>query len=332
MHSLVLETNNLEGGDADAAKVSASLERLLLHLREQTRPLASLKDFVITHGGLPAPMRRRLDEAAGTAVRWVELPAGTNYYQAKNIGFAETRGDIVVFADADCLPESRWLEELLLPFEDPKVQVVAGRTSYRRDFLGTAATTIDFMYFPSSLGEECSRNFYANNVAFRREVFEVHNYQEHEMYRGHCVVLGMQLYSAGIPVTFVPAARTIHRFPDSIGELVQLRLLRGRDTCELTPRLLETYAPATVPAINLGPLLPLAVLAGRLGFSLRSLNRQDMPPVHRGKWLASAGAIAAVSALDACGAISRGLRLDRNAKAMSEVTLSYHKEDAPIAA
>jgi hypothetical protein len=332
MLSLVLETNNLEGGDADAAKVSASLERLLLHLRKQVRPLQSLQDFVITHGGLPASMRSRLDEAIDAPITWVQLPDGTNYYQAKNVGFSHTRGEVVVFADADCVPEEAWLDQLLLPFDDPEVQVVAGRTCYRPDLLGTAATTIDFMYFPSTLGEECSRNFYANNVAFRRQVFEEHSYEEHAMYRGHCVVLGMQLYAAGIPVTFVPEARTIHRFPDSIRELVQLRLLRGRDTCELTPALLENYWPSALPAAKLGPLMPLTILAGRLGCSLRSLNRQDMPPVHRSRWMASAGAIAAVTAIDAFGALSRGLGLDRRAAPMSEVTLSYHQSDEQIAA
>src|SRR6185503_6133151 len=146
--------------------------------------------------------------------------------------------------------------------------VVAGRTTYREDLLGTAATTIDFMYFETSPG--ITRNFYANNVAFRRATFAAHPFRDHTMYRGHCTMLGFELHAANIPIYFVPAARTIHRFPESARELVQLRLLRGRDTYTISPALAESVADRSVP--RAGPLLPLAVLTGRLGFSMRALN------------------------------------------------------------
>src|SRR6185503_11031836 len=114
----------------------------------------------------------------------------------------------------------------------------AGRTTYRDDVLGTAATSIDFMYFPSALAEGCTRNFYANNVAFRREVFAAHGYRSDErIYRGHCQRLGLRLAKAGVPVRYVPRAHTVHRFPDRASELFKLRLLRGADTVEMAPHL-----------------------------------------------------------------------------------------------
>ena len=113
-YALVLETNNLTGGGADVARTVASLERLFVRMREQTRPLSSLAAFAVTHDGLPADARAALDRAAGVAIRWVQLAAGVDYYEAKNVGFdAVADADVVAFADADCWPEPCWLDELL---------------------------------------------------------------------------------------------------------------------------------------------------------------------------------------------------------------------------
>jgi hypothetical protein len=71
------------------------------------------------------------------------------------------------------------------------------------------------------------------------------------------------------------------------------------------------------------------VLGIRFGFSLSSINRQQMPESHGLKWLAVAGATAAISAVDAAGALLGGLRL---MDAKPEAALSYHGDDAKIAA
>ncbi len=324
-HSLVLETHNLEGGGGDLA---AGLDRLLGRLAQQTHRLDRLADLVITHRGIPVVERARCERTAGIAIRWLELPDSAGYYEAKNRGFEVARGDVVVFADADCWPDADWLEALLAPFGDPAVRAVAGRTTYRRDLLGTAASTIDFMYFPSTFGPGYTRNFYANNIAFTRAVFGPRRFGEHEMYRGHCAVLGLDLHAAKIPIVFAPAARTIHRFPDTLTELVKLRLMRGRDTYELTPQLGRALA-AGLALPRVGPVVPLAVLGVRFGCSLRSINRQQMPVARGLRKLAVAGAIAAISAVDAVGALAGGLRLLR---AAPDAALSYHGDGDQLAA
>lgn len=326
--ALVLETNNLTGGGAGAARTAQSLARLLARLGEQTRPLATLDELVITHDGLPAGARARLDAICGTAIRWVEIDGDTDYYEAKNRGFDATTADVVAFADADCWPEPAWLEALFAPFTDAEVLVTAGRTTYRTDILGTAASTIDFMYFDSPLGAGCTRNFYANNVAFRRDVFAARRYATHDMYRGHCQVLGTRLHADGVKVHFVPAARTIHRFPDRVAELVKLRLLRGEDVISLAPHLVRTYLPIAAPLGKLGPVVPLAVLAARFGFSVASINRQDMPPAHGARWLGVVGAIAGISLVDVVGTVARSLgwRPGSGAASPAKVTLSYHRD------
>jgi Glycosyl transferase family 2 len=326
--ALVIETNNLEGGDACADRVCASLERLLHQLHRQTLPLGSLTELVVTHHGLRAHHRAELDQVAGRPIRFVRLSDGTGYYDAKNRGFEATTADVVAFGDADCVPDPEWLEHLLAPFEasDPP-PVVAGRTTYPDGLLGAAATTIDFMYFPSPLGAGCTRNFYANNIAFRREVFSALRYQQMEgVYRGHCQVLGLRLQAAGIPVRFEPRARTTHRFPDTRRELVALRLRRGQDAVELAPHLADAYLSPRWRWLGRLRSFPIAVIAVRFACSLRSIGRQEMRPLGALGAFACAGVVAGISLADAAGATYRLLRGQAGrAPGADARSLSYHR-------
>ncbi|MBC8228413.1 glycosyltransferase family 2 protein, partial [bacterium] len=45
---------------------------------------------------------------------------------ARNNGVSESKGDIIVFTDSDCVPEEDWLEEMLKPFNDTEVVGVQG--------------------------------------------------------------------------------------------------------------------------------------------------------------------------------------------------------------
>ena len=308
--ALVLETNNLRGGDDPAAVVS-TLARLLRHLRAQTRPLDTLDEVVITHDGLDADAQADLRREAGRAVSFVAIPEGAGYYEAKNRGFDATRADVVAFGDADCWPDPAWLESLLEPFADQGVQVAAGRTTYRDDPLGAAATSIDFMYFPTPLGEGCTRNFYANNVAFRRATFARFRYlADADVYRGHCQKLGFQLHEAKVAIRFVPRARTVHRLPDTARELVRLRLLRGADTVAVAPALVRAALPASLAGVGRVPgLAPLGVLAARLAFSVRAVNRQGLTPLAGLRRAACLAGVVGITLLDATGALARTVGL-----------------------
>lgn len=332
--ALVLETNNLRAGDA--AHTEQTLIRLLEHLRRQTLPLASLQQVVITHDGFSSAAQARIEAAAAVPVRFVRIGVRDGYYRAKVLGFEATTAEVVVFGDADCWPEARWLERILAPFADGAA-VVAGRTRYRQDWLGRSATALDFMYFESTHGPGHRRNFYANNVAFRREVFMAHPYRSApKIYRGHCQRLGLELAEAHVPIVFATDAVTVHRFPDGAGELIRLRLLRGADAVEMTRPIVESTLPPNLHWLGrLGPLSPMLLLSARLACSVAVAGAQGDAPVALPMRLACAGGAAAISFVDGWGALLRstlGVRLGVVDGSLATGVLSYHGDGDGLAA
>lgn len=328
--ALVLETNNLRAGEVNAAE--ASLLYAIGLLAQQTVALSALAQVIVTHDGLSERTRASARQLAGCEIDFVRISPSTGYYQAKNDGFdaiCADRCDYVCFADADCKPERDWLEQLITPLTSAApAAVVAGRTSYAATVSGTALSTIDFLYFPSPLQARATRNFYANNVIFLREVFARYRYQPLAgVYRAHCQVLGLRLQAAGVALHYAAKAHTEHKLPDTRFELLILRWMRGQDTFGLTPHLVRTYLPRAMQWLcHSGPVGPLCVLTVRLWHSLRALNHQDGSSVHGLRWVSAVLLIGIFSGLDMLGALCRGLGIRSTAADEADVqSLSYHK-------
>ncbi len=47
-------------------------------------------------------------------------------YAARNTGIRQAKAEIIAFTDADCRPQPQWLEELVKPFSNPNIVIVAG--------------------------------------------------------------------------------------------------------------------------------------------------------------------------------------------------------------
>ncbi|HEY5944904.1 MAG TPA: glycosyltransferase family A protein [Kofleriaceae bacterium] len=292
--SVVVETWNIDG---DAEQLAALLGKLAPQVAAEDA------EVIVTHA---KPAHANLDAMLGRPIRWLELPRAAGYYEHKNAGFAAATGDIIAFIDGDCDPTPGWLAAMLEPFATG-ARVVAGATSYAGD-LAPLANELDFPYFDperrhfgatTRTQSATVLNFFANNVAFARDVFAAHRYPTIEpMFHGQCQVLALQLANAGIAITFAPNARVTHAWPDDAAEWLQVRLLRGADTTQLLPHVLAAHAPRINATVGrLGPLPALAV------FGLRAL-RGAWSALRRGPALRGLALIAGVTAVDAIGAVA----------------------------
>ncbi len=100
---------------------------------------------------------------------------------ARNIGVEHSRGKYIVFTDADCIVERRWLKKLLKNFEDSNVVSVGGPNitpDDDNDFakcVGTVLSLLSKVGARYGFNENAVREIYHNptcNVAYRKDYFK----------------------------------------------------------------------------------------------------------------------------------------------------------------
>lgn len=269
-------------------------------------------EVVITYTALPVQEQPRLEAVLGRRIVWCGLPEHAGYYDHKNRGFAASTAAIVAFVDGDCEPAPGWLCAITAPLRNGVAQVVAGATSYPAP-LASVANPIDFPYFRAAPLGMCTiedapktvLNFFANNVAFRRDVFAPRGYPSNArtgaMYHGQCQVLALQLWRDGIVVDFARDARVTHAWPESWRDFIKVRLLRGADAVSLLPHVAASRLPRSKTVARvLAPSLTLGLFAVRSARATRrALSRRGQKKQLR--------FVAASTLLDGIGALARPL-------------------------
>lgn len=159
----------------------------------------------------------------------VSVPGG-RYYEIKNAAIPIARGEIVVFLDADSVPEPGWLAKMLAPFADQTVTIVNGFTALEHDdFL--SRTYALFWIFPLAKGDErfaSKRSLNVNNSAFRRSWIAAHPFPENNGFKVSCSILWDQVRQDRVITRRVDAV-ALHKPPRGIRFLVWRALVTGRD-------------------------------------------------------------------------------------------------------
>ena len=237
--SLVIETANLSLADL------GGLQETLASLSRQSLSLHGAADVIIADSGdVPQDVFHETLRTYPWA-RVMRLPEGTGYEELKMAGANSTTGDLVVFADGDCLYEAGWLEALLAPFADHSVSIVGGETSIDSSGpygLGVALAAS----FParSSSGLYNSDRYHLNNVAFRRSVLEAVPIPSRRPCYRMSGLHAARLLAAGFTILRQPAARALHAAPNGLSHFFWRFLLMGYDGV-VVPRLIAQEAPAT---------------------------------------------------------------------------------------
>lgn len=172
----------------------------------------------------------------GTPVRVIPAP-GLHYYDLRNFGVTQAVGDIVVCLDSDVIPEPVWLDAITSPLRnDPEIVIVGGETH-----LDATGSLFDKAFalgwiFPMRSDDDSlrsdDRQFWANNVAFRRSFLLANTYPvdhtNHEC-RNACRRMREQLLERGTPIWRAGRARVSHPAPDGWKAALLHGLVEGRD-------------------------------------------------------------------------------------------------------
>lgn len=239
--SVVIEWENARL--SELGRTREMLAALSTQLREVEDRMAEPPELIVLHDAEavdPALVRGCVEEAFGTPPRIAlrtETTDGDGYYAQKNAGAALATRDLLLFLDSDVVPEPGWLSTLLGNFADPKVDVVCGNTYVDAEDFASRAFAL-FWFFPlrSAATPDAapveSEHFFANNVVFRRELFNAYRFPELPMMRGQCVQLARRLREDGHTILIDRRARVSHPPPNGLSHFVRRALVEGHDAVQ----------------------------------------------------------------------------------------------------
>lgn len=209
-----------------AYNASVTIERCLNSLENQSIPKEVYEVILIDDGSTD----RTSDIAKQFPIKYFwqknQGPA-----TARNRGAKEARGEIILFTDADCVPQINWIEEMVRPFDDQKIMAVKGTYKTAQKSLTARFAQVEFEERFEMLKKVESIDMVDTySAGYRRSVFislegfdpsfPVANNEDTE--------LSYKMSQAGYKMVFNPNAVVYHlNHPDSIKRYVRLKFWRG---------------------------------------------------------------------------------------------------------
>lgn len=149
---------------------------------------------------------------------------------ARNLGAIEARGDIILFTDADCVPDPNWVTAMLAPFKNNDVCGVMGRYRTHQGELTAQFAQLEFEDRYMRLQRQERTDFVATySAAFRRAIF-LGEGGFNESYRradNEDVELSYRLAEKGYHLVFTQAAIVYHLHPATVGAYFRQKLGRA---------------------------------------------------------------------------------------------------------
>lgn len=193
---------------------------------------------------------------------------------ARNHGVRVAIGDIILFTDADCIPDRDWIRQMTLPFRNDQVVGVKGAYRTRQTEFAARFAQAEFEDRYDLLKKVAAIDMVDTySAAFRREIFiKIGLFNEaFPVANNEDTELSYRLSAAGYLLEFNPDALVYHRHPDSFAKYLRLKLKRGywRMVVYRTypgKAFKDTYTPVVIKLQTLAAALSLVVIFFSLAF------------------------------------------------------------------
>ncbi len=146
-------------------------------------------------------------------VRWVYFHNKTNKKitipEQRNLGLKESKGNIIAFIDADCIPTKNWLIELIRPIKYEGENIVAGFVKSKRKY--PRLWDKDYKTFERQryISHAATMNF-----AFKKEVLEDVGYFDEKFEYSTDTDFSWRAIDKGYKIRFAKKAKIFHDLGD----------------------------------------------------------------------------------------------------------------------
>ncbi len=234
--SFIIEWDNARISEVDRARqmLKTLQAQVIAHEPKSSRPpqiIVLYNKNEIDPAFIHQVLNESIDPSAWDATIEVVPTDGLGYYQLKNFGVTQAQNDLVFFVDSDIIPEAGWYDALMTAIDRPGVDVVGGTTFIPRDSFYDKAFNL-FWFFDlteKQSGMFSEKNFYANNVVFKRDLLARYPFPEMDSFRGQCTVLSDQMTADGVTIYRDYAARVSHPAPNGLQHFFKRALCEGYD-------------------------------------------------------------------------------------------------------
>ena len=195
-----------------AFNASATLEDCLKALASQAEPHPPFEVIVVNDGSTDSTG----EIAERARARLFRMPH-SGAAAARNHGVAHSRGEILLFTDADCEPASDWVQRMSLPFADPTI--AGARGVYRSRQTGLVARFVQCEYEDKYCGLKNGQaiDFVDTySAAYRKSVFQAMGGFDERMIYTEDQEFSFRVAERGGRLVFAPDAIVFHRHADTL--------------------------------------------------------------------------------------------------------------------
>jgi glycosyltransferase involved in cell wall biosynthesis len=150
---------------------------------------------------------------------------------ARNHGARESKGDILVFTDSDCIPYENWIEKLIRGFSEDNIGAVAGSYSITNpeSILATCIHEEIKLRHERLKMKKYVRAFGSYNVAIRRDVFfNVGGFnEEYRFASGEDNDLSYKILKSGYKILFKDDALVAHNHTEKLWRYLKEQYRHG---------------------------------------------------------------------------------------------------------
>ena len=194
--------------------------------------------------------------AATFGARVVPHPENLGLARARNTALEQSRGDVVVFVDADAVPRPDLVARLTSGYLDARLAGVSGQIM--EPARGSLADRWRGHFWRQTQGEaplSQAAFLVGGCCSLRREAaLEVGAFSSEYRTNGEDVELSLRLRQAGGRLAYDPAAQVMHLRQDSVGSLLRMVYRHKRDHVRALRTRGESPAPVVNSALRWGPI------------------------------------------------------------------------------